>query len=242
MDNKFKDFWDKQTTSRHRYNDDRFYGIKAKEHASFIKGIHQSLGAIDLGCGTGELLAQLSKMVKINTGLDYSDNMLAVAKEKIGKDSDVQLINDDIFAYLPNAQEAVWLTTGAINQYLSSKETSQVLDIFLQNDNVKALYMFDCVDPLRLNAVSLGIRYEKFDVPQKNVGYQVLRFFFNIYRRVKFSLFTLLNLYRNFHKIGRMGYAQFPIYWVSEARKRGLSIEIVSSKFYEYRYHVMIEK
>ena len=242
MDNKFKDFWNKQTTSRHRYNDDDFYAHKAKEHASFIKDEHKQLGAIDLGCGSGELLVYLSSLVKVNTGLDYSDNMLSLAAEKLGDDTGIALINDDIFTYLPESSDAIWLTTGAINQYLSREETGKMLDIFKENTDVKALYMFDCVDPLRLKAISLGIKYETIDVKEQSLSHKVLRFFFNIYRRLKFGFFATFNLYRNFQHIGRMGYAQFPIFWVEECKKRNLKIEIVSSKFYEYRYHVLIQK
>lgn len=242
MNNKFKGFWSKQVTSRSRYENEVFYTHKAQEHVSFIEENHKQLGAIDLGCGSGELLVQLANLVKINTGLDYSDNLLAVASQKLGDKSDIKLINDDIFTYLPVALAPIWLTTAAINQYLSLDESRKMLDIFQNNQNTKALYMFDCVDPLRLNALSLGIRYKKTDDKKRGAGHNTLLFFYNIYRRIKFGFFTTFNLYKKFQKIGQMGYAQFPIYWVDECKKRNLKIEIVSSKFYEYRYHIQIKK
>jgi hypothetical protein len=39
-----------------------------------------------------------------------------------------------------------------------------------------------------------------------------------------------------------MGYGYLPRFWLEACDARGLEVEIVSSRFYEYRYHVLIHK
>ena len=48
--------------------------------------------ALDLGCGTGELLARLSEWGQIQlAGLDISPNMIAAARQKLGPEPDLQI-------------------------------------------------------------------------------------------------------------------------------------------------------
>lgn len=53
--------------------------------------------ALDLCCGTGDITSRLSKIPEIFevTGLDFSENMLSFAKQKIGEGKNVKLVLGD---------------------------------------------------------------------------------------------------------------------------------------------------
>lgn len=76
------------------YDHDSDMGIRPE----LLTGIlHQLAGfsepkfILDIGCGTGELLFQLqSRMTADFAGLDLSDNMLQIARQKMGKDVELR--------------------------------------------------------------------------------------------------------------------------------------------------------
>ena len=239
-----KAFWNAQNSSLHRDSSAAFYRGKAEEHASLISPEDRSAGIVDLGCGAGELLEQLAGLVKIDAALDFSDAMLAEARRRLADHSDVALINADLFAYLPKQRHAVWTTTGAINQYLDRAETMRFLDLFAKHPDAHALYLFDCVDPLRYALLPYGLSYR----PEHLDDGQTKTFRARVGRPVRLTqrVSKLLTggFTKDFQYLGSagMGYGAPPRFWLLTARNFGLHAQIVSSRYYEYRYHVLLHK
>jgi SAM-dependent methyltransferase len=245
MSNQFKEYWQSKEHSGHRFGSDDFYKMKADEIASVVNPEHQKMNCIDLGCGAGEMLFYLLDYLNIEVGLDFSESMLAKAKMRLF-DQNITFINADLFEYLPNRNHEVWLTCGAINQYLNQRDQEKFLDLFAAHPNSKALYLFDCVDPIRYQVLSLGISYNANFKSRK--ASKIFNPYF-IYAWIK-QIKTCLQLgikspnsvCQKIGHRGKMGYGFLPKFWLSECEKRNLKVEICSSKYYEYRYHVMILK
>ena len=233
-----KDFWNRQTSSLHRADGDFFYRRKAAEHAGLIPDAERQAGAIDIGCGAGELLYFFSHLVRVDTGLDYSQSMLAEAARRL-EGKPIQLLDRDLFDYLPPSSHPVWLTTGAINQYLAPDDLRRFLDVFRDNAAARSLYLFDCVDPIRYLLVPYGLSY------RPPVARDIVRKVYHFGRRAVIAAGLALGV------LGRpslklpgagMGYGFLPKFWFAEAAARGLQAEIVGSQAYEYRYHVILRK
>lgn len=236
-------FWEQQTSSGHRSDDAQFYRRKGVEHASLMTAQERVAGCVDLGCGAGELLAHVMDHVTVNVGIDYAQSMLDQAKTNLSG-RDIDLINVNIFDYLPGSIYPVWTTTGAINQYLDEAEMGKFLDIFMSNENSRSIFLFDCLDPIRYNLVPFGISY--LPTRHRNSGKlrAVLRGAYRAAQRWLFSSRLALGLFNAPVKKlpGVMGYGYLPRFWLEAAAARGLHIDIVSSQLYEYRYHVALRK
>lgn len=126
-------FWAKQSMSLNRESGDEFYRKKAKEHRDVLSDNDAQYGILDLGCGAGELLEQLAPLAKVAVGIDYSPAMLAAARRRLDGRFELELLEADVFSYLPNAEPPVWTTTSAINQYLDGAELERILDLFAAN-------------------------------------------------------------------------------------------------------------
>ncbi len=199
---------------------------------------------LDLGCGAGELLEHLQNFLNITTGIDYSESMLDVARKRL-VGSGITLKNSDLFEYVQSSVEPTWMTTGAINQYLEPKLLQQFLQLFKNNSSARALYLFDCVDPVRYAIYPFGLSYRPIRKTEINSLRARLRFInWYISRGVVYFKLTLGLLGRSGNKLGRtgMGYGYSPAEWRFFLDSLDLTCEIVSSQFYEYRFHVIIHK
>ena len=236
------DFWKTQTSSLHRSSDPKFYERKALEHASLMTSEERSSPCLDLGCGAGELLEYLQRHVNVTTGLDYSESMLEVARQRLNG-SGITLTNADLFQYLKFSTEQTWMTTGAINQYLDSKSLQRFLELFRNNEKARSLYLFDCVDPIRYFIWPFGLSYLPEQKKQKSLR-TYFRFAYRYARRAYVCMKLAVGLLDSSEvKLGiGMGYAYSPNQWRSILKSFDLDCEIVSSMFYEYRFHVIIRK
>lgn len=240
-----KAYWSQQKSSHHRGDDTGFYEQKAAEHAAFMDPSDRAAGSVDLGCGAGELLVHLRKHVEVKAGLDLSETMLMEARKKLDG-SGVELLSPDVFDYLPSSPLAVWMTTGALNQYLAVNELNRFLDMFTSNRQARSLYLFDCVDPLRHELLYQGIGYH-INPPdlQGSRGRVLAKLVYRYGLRFVFAAKLLSGYFsRNPVKLRGtgMGYGYLPAFWVDAAKRRGLEIQIVSSRVYEYRFHVALRK
>jgi len=237
-------FWSKQTSSLHRSDDPAFYRRKAVEHSDLMTDEDRAAPCLDLGCGAGELLEQLRHFVNIKTGIDYSQSMLDIARKRLAG-SGITLKNSDLFEYLPSSVEPTWMTTGAINQYMDPKLLRQFLQLFKNNSSALSLYLFDCVDPVRYAIYPFGLSYRSTQKPECNSLRSKLRFAAWHFRRGLVCIKLALGLSgRSGSKLGRtgMGYGFAPAEWRFFLESLDLTCEIVSSQFYEYRFHVIIHK
>ena len=222
-------------------SDAEFYRSKAQEHAGILSQQDAQLGSLDLGCGAGELLEHLAGMIKVELGVDYSASMLSAARARLAKFPDLKLVRPDVLQYLPSAGQAVWMTTGAANQYLDAVGLERLLDGFRDNAAARSFYLFDCIDPIRYRLLRFGISYRA----EHGAPLSGLRRIAHAYRRLRAALrFAAEGDLHGVQYLGspQMGYGQLPRFWLRECERRRLSVEIVSSRYYEYRYHVRIMK
>jgi len=232
-----RDYWAGMEASLHREDNPVFYAMKAAEHAAFLRPEERGAGAIDLGCGAGELLAFLGAHVRVSLAQDFSAAMRSAAAARLGTQAP-EITGDDWTSLLPGRDEPVWMTTGALNQYLPPGELEAFLDLFARHPPARALFLFDCVDPLRFYLLRAGIRY--VDEPE---GLRARA------RAIAYRTWLALLLLAGapagrIRRLGRghMGWGQGPAFWRQAAASRGLTVEIVSSRAYEYRYHVALRK
>jgi len=76
---------------------------------------------LDLGIGTGTLSLQLQKNGADITGVDFSENMLEISKEKLG---DIKLYHQDLTEGLPVAlYDAIILIFSNIDTYIVHKNS-----------------------------------------------------------------------------------------------------------------------
>lgn len=235
-----KDYWSRQTSSLHRFSTPQFYRAKAVEHVALMKPEDRDAGALDLGCGAGELLENLIPHIRIDAGMDYSPSMLEAARARLGSNAP-RLEEGDVFDCLPAAKSKVWLTTGALNQYLSPVQIKSILDIFKLNDNVSSFYLYDCVDPVRYRLLNVGLSYRIEQLEAPSLKKKAYAWFLRVKAASGFLFGGFAQDAQSLGLVG-MGYGFLPRFWLKAARERGLSIEIVSSKYYEYRYHVVLTK
>lgn len=231
-----KRFWDRQVESRHREDSDHFYLLKAREHAALLSESDRSIGIVDLGCGAGELLAHFARYARVNAAIDYSESMLARARERLA-DRRIELILEaDVCARMAIAGQAVWTACGSVNQYLDERAQKRLLVTFAANPKARSLYYFDCVDPIRYAVRSLGCDYSAEALPSlRAIASCVVR----IGRQIVSG-----GAFRATRWLGSeaMGWGYLPVFWRRECERLNLQVNIVSSALYEYRYHVMVRK
>lgn len=237
-------FWHSQTTSLHRDGSDDFYRRKADEHARFFYANEHDWSCVDLGCGAGELLRHLAGKINVVAAVDYSETMLAEARRRL-PGSSIRFHKAGVFDYLPKSHEKIWMTTGAVNQYLDKPAMDAFLDIFIKHNVVRTLMLFDCVDPVRYALLPYGIAYQTNMASGGPAWRRVLRYFRRLQRRLVLA-WEILTEDRNQAGISlgkaSMGYGYPPSYWRTRAARLGLEITFASSEAYEYRFHVFLRK
>lgn len=124
----------------HLYHD-KDYNAEADYLVNLIKKYHEdAVTIIDLGCGTGKHAKLLAKRGFKITGLDRSEEMIAIAK----KDSDLEFILEDIATFKLKKQFDVVLSIFHVFSYLTTNE--KLIESFL-NANLhlkeKGLFIID---------------------------------------------------------------------------------------------------
>lgn len=219
--NDSKHFWQTQTTSRHRSEDSEFFRMKAEEHASFVRQSERRLSCVDLGCGDGKLALFLNEHLNLEVGIDYSESMLAEAKRTLAS-TNIRLLCTDVFEYLPMSEHGVWITTGALNQYLTPEKLQTFMDMFVANQMSRSLYLFDCVDYIRYSLLHFGLKYERPSTKGKrSIARRLLSRSFVISRRAMVGMAIATGLYTCPWRRLRtgMGYGYLPVFWIEAASR-----------------------
>lgn len=82
---------------------------------------------IDVGCGTGDLSFEASKIIQDSTGIDFSKNMIKLAQKKF-KRKNLNFFNKNFFELNPN-QNFDCLSANGFIEYLSLKDINKFLKI-----------------------------------------------------------------------------------------------------------------
>lgn len=196
-----------------------------------MRDCDRSSGAVDLGCGAGEILTHLASLVRVDLALDVSPTLVEVARLRLGETGPPVELADAMTA-LPGLSSATWMTSGALNQYLDRIRLEALVSSFLANDRVQALYAFDTVDPWRYFALPGRSKFYETRKPSlRSLGARV-------------GGLLRLGARRDVIRLGgsSMGYGVFPSFWREVARRSDLEVRFAGSAEYEYRYHVALEK
>ncbi|MFZ1569035.1 MAG: class I SAM-dependent methyltransferase [Thiolinea sp.] len=232
----YQKLWSSQNSSGHRSTGVNFWQKKSLEHI-FVLGNDKNEQTIDIGCGAGELLEYLiNSNVNVTEAIDYSETMLQAAKNRL-KHSSIVFSSPDTLSHLSNTSCATWMACESINQYLDAHTQSIILDTFNNNSHAKSLYLFDTVCPTRF---MLWNKTKILDYVSPTSRLSYLRHIYGFLKGLMQSVF-IPNKFKSCN-IGIMGYAFSPQFFMKQAMKKGLSIEIISSMYYEYRYHIIIKK
>ncbi len=237
-ENIYKALWNSVEDSGNRLNTDWYYRAKAREHVHLISDEDKRKDCIDLGCGAGEILQFITNDLNIKIALDFSQKMIGIA-EQLNYHNRPEFICADIFNYLPSCDLPVWTTSGAINQFLDLSRISEVIRLFAENSNTDSFYLFDCIDPLRYSTLTLGSSFKK-DNSKKKLS--IRGYFSSLFQFLKVSY--KVNFISPTYKYSMLhfGFGHAPRLWHMLGEQFNLQIDIVSSGFFEYRYHVIIRK
>jgi SAM-dependent methyltransferase len=240
MSNQIQKYWSSVNSSSHRQNNIEFYNNNAREHISLIDNDDIDKEFIDLGCGAGKILQYYKKELNYIEGLDSSVSMISEAKKLLNKS--IKLVHADPFDYLPNCKIPIWTTCGALNQYLNNHEVEKFLHLFKKNQYALSLYMFETICPIRYSLLTNGISFRQQHLDQK------LNFKLKCKNKLKkliFAFYFSLGKYSKdtvYLNSPVMGYGHSPSLWHKLGEKYDLKIDIIGSKYYEYRYHVILRK
>jgi SAM-dependent methyltransferase len=243
-----REYWETQVNSGNRSGKNSYLLHKASEHALVIKEYSSKSGTIiDVGCGAGELLEHLDDLIKINSALDYSKTMLDEASKRFHNKSSPRMIHSDALLYLPTTTESIWISTGALSQYLDGETVDQLVGIFASNQHADTFILFDTIDPLRYMLVGNGISYlDTRPLKKRQPIKNLLRSIWSVKARfiAAFSVFRYGRDTETTIKLNSiaMGYAHPPREWMLLADKHNLDVDIISSRYFEYRYHVILKK
>jgi SAM-dependent methyltransferase len=232
-DSRYLRFWQTQSRSLHREDDDSFYARKAKEHVGLMTDDAGATVA-DFACGAGELLSNLVPLVDVEEASDFSESMLAQARQRLAG-ADVALIHADGMEHGRTATQPVWTTCGGLNQYLDPDLLRQWIEVFDANPAARSLYLFDTVDPIRYRALASRSRYAE---QHPSAGLRARR-------RIWSAGNALTNLaHRQWAYLGSpaMGFGFTPSFLRDIASDVGLSARFCSSREYEYRFHAILRK
>ena len=234
--NKDFTFWKNQSSSLNRANSEESYEKIAQELYHIISGYTAQHGIVDFGCGAGELLLPLSTKFNSNiVAVDYSNEMLKAAQEKC-KGKKIEFICKDAmdFAQTNSLQNELWMSCGGVNQYSDAAQLNQFILSFIDHPHAKHLLLFDTIDPIEYMLFFSGIISSYRNIPKSHRIKNYARLLIGLCRYMFSNLVMALPT--------GMGYAVHKKFWWQADYIKHLDIEIVSSMYFEYRYHVLIKK
>lgn len=213
-----------------RRDDDEFCKKKINE-ALF----HINKGGIilDYGCGNCNQTKFLSPHFDRIIAADLSERMIIEAEKAINLAGakNVTLIQAD--------EETVWkkidkkvdviIATGVIQYFQQQQLERFIINCASNITDDGRIVFFDVINPLKF----LFFRYNLINDKGSLVNFI----------RCTFDLISLFFLKKNPDKyLGEIGYGYYPNNFSNFCMKNSLNVEIVSSLYYEYRYHVIIQK
>ena len=236
----FKKFWNTQNSSLHR--DGEFIKEKAIEHTDVLNSlVNLSDNIADIGCGFGELLIEyLKNGLNITHAVDFSDSAVNASIEACSGHS-ISISTTPVDTFIANSDVDCIIACASINQFLNGAQMRELIELFIANSNLKLFVMFDCIDPILLDSLSLWSRYENHGLSKYSSYKKHFLFCLKVISKIFKRIFTFSPFKSEYLGIS-MGYAYPTSYWHYHLSALHLKYRIVSSKYYEYRYHVIISK
>ena len=246
MTDSFFKAWAGKSTSGNRSDSSYYLSRKSLETYHTLSDFfnYNNEEVADLGCGSGELLVYLLDNINITIGIDYSQNMLKKCASLIhSSHKDVRLICSDV-TDLKCLNVPYWISTGALSQYLPEAKLRLLLSNFLESSTAEHLILFDTIDPILFYLykfisyddifASSSCRTNAIDSLKSKIFHMRLR------------LLSILSSYNpTFVQLlpgDLTGYGVKTSFWRQSLANSFCNIKLISSREFEYRYHVLISK
>ena len=226
----FKEYWAKKSAPDNRRDDDNFCQKKVDEILLHIKrgGI-----LLDYGCGNCNQTKFLSSHFDRIIAVDFSKSMLIEAENQVELHGIKNIIllqadEDNLWGKIGVKVDAVIATS--VIQYFSSQKLEQFVKKCAENilDDGHVVF-FDVINPLKF------IFFKHNLINKKGT-------FVNIIASIIHATYIYFFRSKPDIYLGEIGFGYYPDYFLNMGRKYNLNIIIVSSIYYEYRYHVIIQK
>lgn len=229
------DFYSDKVSGLHRLSEESFLAKEAREK---IFHLGPAASVLDFGCGTADLTAYYAQAYEKVVGADFSANMLEHARRRLDGfgHPEVTLIEADdraIWGHVIGQQFDV-ITTAGVMQHLSLAR----FEAFLQGargalNRGGRVVLFDLIDPRRYRLAELGIFGARpgFVCAAVAVG-----------RNLPALLLRRLRMARNGRENDRIGFEHHPMHVCRIAERQRFSVEFVNSMYYEYRFHVLLQR
>jgi SAM-dependent methyltransferase len=99
---------------------------------------------LELGCGTGSMTRRLAAMGYDMIGIDYSEEMLAIAREKDGDKTGILYLCQDMREFeLYGTVRAVFSVCGSMNYIISEDDMLKVFKLVNNYLDPKGIFIFD---------------------------------------------------------------------------------------------------
>ena len=233
----WKDYWSKQSDGQHHCQTETFLKGESEEKLFFLR---KGENLLDFGCGSADLLAYYAPFFQFSVGADASKSMLEKAKERLsvfGSQSNVRLIQSDNHLIWSDIAKSLGkdfkfdcITAGQVVQYLDEKEIEDFIanSVHHLTDDGK-ICLFDVVDSRTFMLWKAGLF--------KNNSFNFAVMMKWIIGHLKGIIKKLFG--KPFYEIG---YIYPPSFFVGLAEKYNLKLSRYNSMYYDYRYHIVLQK
>lgn len=125
-------------------------------HATIRKHHPRCKKILDLGCGTGKIAVKMAKMGYSMTGVDLSEEMLAVAQQRLQREhlSSVRLIQQDMRELeLNETFDMIYSFCDALNYLVEEEDVISTIKRVAEHLEQHGLFLFDVHSLYKLNHV-----------------------------------------------------------------------------------------
>lgn len=237
MQKYWKKFWSGQENGLHRANQETYFEKKAKELMLHLGDSRGSL--LEFGCGSADLLVYYSERYSSVAACDYSSRVLEKAKERclafgVANCSFLEADDKEIWSKLSD-QKFDRILSASVLQYLEKNQVER----FIQEasrclKNGGEILLADIPDSRVFFLWQIGAYSNNYVNNKQGLVDFAIRF-------AKLSILRLIRGIRGF-PTDEIGYSHHPSFIVKVAGQCGLSTEIVSSIYYEGRFHAILKK
>lgn len=229
MSEEFRNYWQNKTDSGHRFKDEFWYSKLAEEllHLFPVRGT-----LLDVGCGDAKILTHLAPHFDNVIGIDISDVMLGQAKKRVNECgiSNIRFEQADACHFPDSVGKADLILSYGVAQYLEPKEISGYL-----RECKRVLNQGGMVGICTIPWANLKYLYRLKGLRDKALSPQraILRYYLHIprmiYSRIKRGVMADgIGLWYTHNQIKDIACAE------------GFNCEIVTSWYYEYRFHAIL--
>jgi cyclopropane-fatty-acyl-phospholipid synthase len=230
----WRQFWASQANGQHSCQDEAFLQKEAKEKLFLLDG-GESL--LDFGCGSADLLLYFAGSYRALVGVDFSHSMLTNALRRLESHSvtNVTLVEADensVWTMVPTRFDRI--TAGQVTQYLKDDQIAAfIAEAATRLTPDGKIILFDVIDPRMYRFWRAGM------FRQRTLGLRAVTRL--VLWLVKFHLHGAIRVLRG-RPADHYGRNHNPALFEQWAQRSGLTVEVVRSMYYEYRYHVILTR